>query len=335
MIEILYTYTGGYEPIVGTSICSVCENHVRGGVRFHAIVQNIKPSEKKKMREMVESYGNQIVFYECGDMENYFGKKIDTHSWHPIVIARLLLDNFLPKETKRVIYLDGDTMVRGSLEELFNLDLKGNTIAMSIEPTIELKRISKFGLDEVPYCNSGVILFDLEKWRHNRMGRKILDYIERYGAKLKGLDQDSLNIVLRNQILFLPPKYNYGSYYNQYPYRFFRRRCKKIGYEKIISFEDYEDSRKNPLIIHFLGEDRPWREGNHHRFREEYLQYRKLTPWKDVPEDKGWRLYYICWDAMNFCTKPFPGLRLFIIHSLGYFVGKINEAKIKKEGIKK
>ena len=78
----------------------------------------------------------------------------------------------------------------------------------------------------------------------------------------------------------------------------------------------YEDSLSSPAIIHYLGEERPWRKGNHHRFKKEYQYYLSLTPWNKEPEESGWQTYFFCWNLFNFCMKPFPALRYHIIDTL-------------------
>ena len=85
---------------------------------------------------------------------------------------------------------------------------------------------------------------------------------------------------------------------------------------KYIEKEVFEDAVKNPTIIHYLGEERPWRIGNHHRYRKDYLYYLNKTPWKNQGLEKGWKFYFICWDIFNFVTKPFPGLRYKIVNAL-------------------
>ena len=55
----------------------------------------------------------------------------------------------------------------------------------------------------------------------------------------------------------------------------------------------YKESQKNPAIIHYLGEERPWRAGNKHKFKEDYKKYLSKTPWKDEA-DEGDGKYIFC-----------------------------------------
>ena len=97
-----------------------------------------------------------------------------------------------------------------------------------------------------------------------------------------------------------------------------------------ISKDMFDDAVNNPVIIHYLGEERPWREGNKHKYRDDYKKYLSMTYWKDTPDEKGWKLYFFCWNIFNIVTKPFPGLRLKIINNLIPAFMKYRKRKLKK-----
>jgi len=96
---------------------------------------------------------------------------------------------------------------------------------------------------------------------------------------------------------------------------------------KYIDEETYKDAVKNPIIIHYLGEERPWRIGNTHKYRDDYIRYLNMTDWKGQGYEKGWKLYFICWRIFNICTKPFPGLRYKIMN---YLIPKFISFRAKK-----
>ncbi len=78
----------------------------------------------------------------------------------------------------------------------------------------------------------------------------------------------------------------------------------------------YSEWVSNPVIVHFLGEDRPWRLGNTHRYSNEYLQNLSLTPWKGQGMEDGWHFYYAAWSLFNMLTGPFPMLRYRLITNM-------------------
>ena len=109
------------------------------------------------------------------------------------------------------------------------------------------------------------------------------------------------------------PKYNFYNIFTQYPYYFLKKVMKP---KKYIDKEVFLEAKRNPCIIHYLGEERPWRKGNTHKYKSDYIKYLNMTVWQDTPLEEGWSLYFICWKIFNILTKPFPFIRYKIINSL-------------------
>lgn len=327
-MNILYNLNDGFVPQVGAGIVSVCENNKDlTNIHFYILSYGIIEGNKKKLNKLVKKYKRNIDIIELDDLNKYFDFNFDTNGWNPIVLSRLLLDKILPESLDKILYLDGDTIVRGSLEELWNMDLNGKTIGMSIEPTIDRKRIKILELDDKPYYNAGVLMVDLKRWRKIKAGDRIINYYKKYDGNLFANDQDAINGAMKNEIITISPKYNFYNIFNQYSYNFLKKQMKNSDY---ISKSMFEDAVNNPIIIHYLGEERPWREGNKHKYRDDYKKYLSMSYWKNIPDEKGWKLYFFCWNTFNFVTKPFPGLRLRIINNLIPAFMKIRKRKLKK-----
>lgn len=313
-MNILYTLNDKFVPQVAAGICSVCENNKEEKeITFYLISKEITDKNKENLIEFGKKYNREVIIKELGDIKQYFDFEFDTTGWNSIVLARLILDKFLPENMEKVLYLDGDTIVRNSLKELWNTNLENNVLAASIEPTVDKTRKKDLGLELKNYYNAGVLLINLKKWREIGAGKVILDYYKENNGKLFANDQDAINGALVDKIYTLSPTYNFYNIFYQYNYRFLKKLMKPVRYidEKI-----FNKAVQNPTIIHYLGEERPWRIGNHHKYKNDYLYYLNKTPWKNQGMEKGWRLYFVCWDIFNFITKPFPGLRYKIINAL-------------------
>ena len=69
-------------------------------------------------------------------------------------------------------------------------------------------------------------------------------------------------------------------------------RIRRSKSEEFYSIEEYDQSVKNPGLVHFttcfLDGLRPWIKGNQHPFLKKFFEYKEMSPWKDVPlqEDK-------------------------------------------------
>lgn len=327
-MNILYTLNDKFVPQVSAGMCSICENNKDVEIiDFYLMSLKISNKNKKKLKEFFsKKYSRNVYFIELEDLSSYFDFDFDTNGWNPIVLARLLLDKLLPKKLDRVLYLDGDTIVRGSLSDLYSIDMQNKAIAASIEPTIDKKRKHSLGLDGLPYFNAGVLLVDLKNWRKNNVGKRIIDYYKENDGKLFANDQDAINGSMKDEIIVLNPKYNYYNIFYQYSYKFLSKLC---DFE-YIKKEEFDDAKNNPIIIHYLGEERPWRIGNKHKYKNDYLYYLSLTPWANQNIEQGWKLYFICFNTFNFLTKPFPMIRYKIINGLIPVFMKIRSKKIKK-----
>lgn len=313
-MNILYTLNNGFVPQVGAGIVSVCENNLNVKlIKFYIVSAGIEEKNKKELINLGKKYKREVEIIELGNLSDYFDFKFDTSGWNPIVLARLLVDKLLPNYVEKVLYLDGDTIVRGSLEELWNIDMTGKTIGMSIEPTVDKKRKKSLNLDDYPYYNAGVLLIDLKRWRKIQAGKIIIDYYRENDGKLFANDQDAINASMKDEILTISPKYNFYNIFYQYSYHFMCKLMKPVEY---ISESEYQEAVKNPCIIHYLGEDRPWRIGNTHKYKNDYLKYLKMTPWDFQNFETGWRLYFVCFWLFNIVTKPIPMVRYKIMNYL-------------------
>ena len=78
--------------------------------------------------------------------------------------SRLYLADLYPSSVKKVLYLDCDTIVLSSIEEIWNINLGDNIIAALNDAFSSLYR-RNIGLRKTDIMfNSGVMLIDLDKW---------------------------------------------------------------------------------------------------------------------------------------------------------------------------
>ena len=66
-----------------------------------------------------------------------------------------------------------------------------------------------------------------------------------------------------------------------------------------VTKEMFCDAKKNPGIIHYMGDERPWIRGNLNHYRKAYDRYLAMTPWKGTPKEKGRSLSY---DGLCHCA---------------------------------
>ena len=122
------------------------------------------------------------------------------------------------------------------------------------------------------YFNAGVLLFNLKKCRKDNVMEKAIKFILENPELVRFLDQDGLNVAMSNNCYFLHPRWNVSS--------FMFRICYKSSLRNKFPAEIIE-AVKDPAIVHFTGDLKPWHYGCEMPYVEEYYKYLALTPWKD------------------------------------------------------
>ncbi len=317
-LNIVYQSDDNYAVFMGVSICSLLENNKNAEtINIYIIDDAISEKNKKLLNDMVNSYSRKVIFLsgenvlnnkEITDAFAYVGMRKNTHSY-----LKLFLDYLLPECNERLLYIDCDTAVTGDLQELMSIDLKGNTLGM-VKDSLVIKSKKSIGFNKKDnYYNSGVILIDLAKWRERNCSTRILDHVKNvriYGT----VDQDVLNVELKEEIFPLPVKYNLQPVHLDYPYSLY---CKIYKHEEeYYSEEEITDAVREPGIIHYLryiGES-PWNEGNVHPGTKYFDKYLELSPWKGYQKKRrknGWVFELEKWMYKNLSQGFF--LRVFYI----------------------
>ena len=313
-MNILYTTDSKFLPQVTASMCSILENN-RHADNLHIYILGLQIDEPsiQTLTQFVSRYNKKLTHIPLNDIQSYYPFSIDTSGWHPIVLARLIIDRLLPKALSRVIYLDGDTIIRGSLQSLYETDMQGAPIGGCQEATYSKENLKALDMLNIPYINAGVLLIDLDVWRAEKTGAAIIAYYAEHSGRLFANDQDAINGTLKCRLYLLPLSYNYCNSYDYYTYKALRKMAAPAPF---VNEADYRRYTQNPIIIHYLGEERPWRAGNRHRFGKDYLHYLSLTPYKDTPMETGWETYFKAFSLLNTLTRPFPLLRHRLISAL-------------------
>ena len=280
-MDILYASDDNYAEIAAISIISLLENNKDAEtIRLFMFDDGLSSENKNRLSGLAEKYSREIVFVKMPDIEKRVGIKIDTGFWTLIIFARLFSSSTLPADVEKIIYLDCDTLVRGSLTPLWNEDL-GKYLAGGCEDGIPIKHKENVFLKQTDiYVNSGILLINLKEWRKADIEKKFIDFILRFDGKLRYPDQDVLNGVLKGQIKLIAPKYNSISYYFVYNPDLLAR----ANITDYYSENELAEAKDAPVIVHFAGAGRkPWIFGNIHIYQNEYMKYRSMTPWADAP----------------------------------------------------
>lgn len=215
---------------------------------------------------------------------------------------RLLMAELLPTSLDKVIYLDCDIIVNGSLKELWDIDIDNYAIAASkqIGYGFEAERLGypiEFG-----YFNAGVNVVNLKYWREHNVKDSLLSYINSNSARIKYHDQDTLNAVLYDKCLHIMPQWNMTSL----TFSLFLSSRGDSRNGVVLNFYEVEkrnirENKKNPIVVHYVSKPKPWNKGCVHPLCGLYYRYaRKTIHFKNInPQNETMRGVLRCKDYLR------------------------------------
>lgn len=172
----------------------------------------------------------------------------------PSALLKFVLPDLLPEKDK-VLYLDGDILVRTDLSELYATDLEDNMVAAVIDSgSIYYKQ--KFTSQVEHYFNSGVMVLNLKQMRLENMTEVLIRTKQELNDS-NLMDQDVLNVVFDHRVKCLPIWYNFLAT-NLY------RSRKGLELNDInelygTQFQSREELFDSWKILHFSSKDKPWK----------------------------------------------------------------------------
>lgn len=263
----------------GVMMCSVCVNNADLNILFHIITDtDVTEEDYNDLAAVVAPYNKASVrFYYVSEqvLGNSF-PKLDNKITRTAYF-RLYITDILPASINKVLYLDGDVIVRHSVKELWDMDL--SDFAIAAVPDMRESTTDRYdGLGyskSLGYFNSGVLLINLAYWRQHQVTKQFKEFIRNRSEAILYWDQDVLNYIFREQKMTLPIKYNF-----QHGFLWKNPRCDWSRHGN-----EVKEARQDPVIVHFTG-DKPWIYSyDPNPFRSTFLKYQKMTRWKGVSID--------------------------------------------------
>ena len=243
------------------------ENNISREINIHVLTDIISDINKVLLDETVSAYDClSLHYYIVNDtlLKGLRTGNLTLHTWY-----RLLLPEILPNNVSRVLYLDADTIVTNSLDELFELDMGNVAIAGSLDPqSFTDKPYERCGYEKnKQYICAGVLLINLDYWRENHLTDKIIKYAQANNERLIFQDQDAINYVCQDSKIILPFRYGTVLWF------FYMNEL----YTDALYYKQLYDSFYHPAIIHYIG-CHPWQKeiSIRHIMYDEWLKYNNM-----------------------------------------------------------
>jgi lipopolysaccharide biosynthesis glycosyltransferase len=288
-MDVVYAFDDRFSVLVGVSIESLLYNNVDvfDRIDLHLLLHEVSEENKAKVLGIIRRYdpnGETVKphIYEDVDTTALEGLKT-TRDWSIMTWARLLLPCFLPEDMDKVLYLDCDTVIDGSLKLLWDTDIDGYSVAGVLDCVAYAiaERERTLDLLSKPYINAGVLLVNLEKWRGNRLSEKTILYAQNH-PDLTYVDQDAINELIGEKKI-LDIKYNNNGNRVMRYLRVSRKSRRYVygQYEKKALLDDV----RHTVIVHYSGS--AYFNGLFDSFRAAFSvfkKYKRMGPYKDEPD---------------------------------------------------
>ena len=278
-MDIVISINKQYLMPAGVMLCSLFENNKEEKIIVHVLLGEGGDLCVKPLEEMTDKYHQTTRFYDMKDIwtdDFPVGLSFQEPFITKEAYFRLFVMNVLPKTLDKVLYLDVDMVICGSVRELWDTDI--SEVAVGAVPDCfhhDVHETNRIGYEVgLGIFNSGVLLINLTYWRQHQVMKDFVAYAKEAKDHLKYHDQDVLNYVFRHSKKELPIRFNLQTihmYHDRFRYLHFRL------------IEEVKEAFLHPVIIHYTGPDKPWYSNAYHPLKAYFEKYRQLTPWKDEP----------------------------------------------------
>ena len=287
MINILLASDNNYVPFLSITLISLFENNQNEFDKINVFIldDGISENNKNKIKTILSEYDCSATFIKT--------KKLDDLNINIMTIernltissltayARLFIANLLPEEIDKILYIDCDALIVGSLKGLWQEDITDYYCA-GILDCINTTIKQEFGFSkEDDYINSGVLLINLKKWREDNVEVEFIDFMAKNQHRFYQHDQGIINKVFKNKIKVVNPRYNLQIHFQSFDYDLSQKfNCMETEY---YSKEIVEEAQKHPVYLHFCGSEyfRPWYNPEH-PYADEFRKYAKLAKCEEV-----------------------------------------------------
>lgn len=276
-VYIAFATDSDYLPITAVAIYSVIlHSDVDRKYVIRVMQRGLLEKQIQSLLE-IANYSDincEHVSLEMIDMETFVrGQGVPVSKRFPdSSYDRYYIPQIFP-ETKKVLYLDSDLVAVADVARLYDFDLEGKTIGACVSCfTRFMNGYVRKWLKRAPekYFNSGVLLIDTKAFEREEIRKKCFEILIKK-PNLLCWDQDALNIVCENQVLFLPDEWNYQW---------------SLNLDTVNSIADmplfWQKNRmikayKKRKIIHYASDYKPWN-GTYHPLENEFWKVVAMLP---------------------------------------------------------
>ena len=257
VIPVFFACDDFYVKFMMVSIRSLIANSSpEREYRLHILHTNITSESQAKVKTM-ETDNVHITFCDVSTYLQKVEKKLTVRDYYSLTTYyRIFIPEMFPQYDK-VLYIDSDTILLQDVAKLYSFRLGENYIGAVQDYLVKSTQVfgeyveNVLGISRAAYFNAGVALINCHQFRCEKLLDRFVELLNTY-AFVVAQDQDYLNIICQNQILWIDSAWN------------------------VQMTEPDERSAERIGLIHYNLADKPWHNQDQ-RYAGYFWKYAKDT----------------------------------------------------------
>lgn len=314
---------------------SLCKNNPDVNFRLNCIDTGISEENKDKMRRMADEFGRELLFHDFRELEAFIRDelKLPLCSGSYATYIKVFPDRIF-HDTDRILFMDGDTIINGSIKPLLEANLDGHVFAATKVALINEQWVYKenrpdnlrlqyaLKFKDSGYYNIGIFYANLKRWKEVDFGSQIMEMRRQHLSTISSaadvpIDEMLINLAALehlNEHYVLPVSAVYNATTHNIPHYRALRANLLCGY---IDKKSFNEAYYHPAIIHFCI-FKPWYTDAYCPYRRVLERYIAASPWPDAFQEKLYQTMTQKFFGKLVYTMPSEGLMQFTIR-LGHF----------------
>lgn len=270
-MNVIASANSKYMRYLYVMLLSLFENNKEETVTVFVMQRDFTDEDKESILRLGTKFGQKVEFLFV-DQSKFLGLPTDS-KFSLETYFRLMMSELLPAQIDKILYLDVDIIVRGSLREFYATDIFGHLAAVCRDmdhPVLEEKKRELFHrVGDMRYFNAGVMLWNVSRLKKEYSLARFMEAAKELEFQLQYADQEILNYLLYDKVLY--------------------RETHQYNYIVRGEVRESDLSGADAAILHYAGCN-PWQNGRKNDLYRIWWDYAKKTPfYMALLEESLWR----------------------------------------------
>lgn len=264
-IVIASNFNDGYVPIFSIFLQSVIEHaSPENNYDIFVLGNDITEKSQRMLKSIICGRKNfSLRFLKSDWTLRGIKKEVKIACYTDDLYYRIVIPYILQNFDK-ILVVDADMVCREDIANLYNEDVS-DYMAAGVKDVVFMGYLNGMDPTRLSYCksymkltnpynyiNTGTLLFNATKFKKKYSLSELKEFISLHMSSVKIWEQDMLNMLLQNDIKFLPAKWNCYTKTND-----FVARCLDVA--PCAAVQEWKAARdSNAGIIHYAASPKPW-----------------------------------------------------------------------------